>query len=310
MKYLNSFLTAFYLIVSTTWSPAQDLDPRAYARVPVNMAFLVTGFGYSQGAIVTDPAIPIEDLIAKVESPSFAGGYTFRLFGQTTQVSAALPYAWAQLTGTLGGTAKSLNLSGLSDMRLRFSYLFIGAPASNLGELAKAERHTILGASLSITVPTGEYNPEKLINLGTHRWSVKPEVALSQPIGKRWLFDMYYGIWFFTKNNSFYTGNSVRSQEPMGSFQAHISYNISARMWAAFDMTYYTGGKSTVDGVELDDQQSNSRVGGTLVLPVGKLHSVKIAFSTGAIIRYGADFTTLSVGWQTSFFQKAKYLEK
>ncbi len=306
MKYLNRIFTAFILLIIGDCTHAQDLDPRAYARVPVNMAFLVTGIGYSHGGIVTDPAIPIKDLNAQVEAPSLAGGCTFGLFGKTSQVSVALPYAWAQITGSVGGAAKSLNLSGLSDMRIRFSYLFIGAPASTLGELAKAKRSTILGTSLSVTVPTGEYNPDKLINLGTHRWSVKPEVALSQPIGQRWLFDMYYGIWFFTSNNSFYTGNSVRKQDPMGSVQAHISYNISPRMWAAFDMTYYTGGKSTVDGVELDDRQSNSRVGGTLVLPAGKVHSVKIAFSTGAIIRYGADFTTLSVGWQTSFFQKAK----
>ena len=70
-------------------------------------------------------------------------------------------------------------------------------------------------------------------------------------------------------------------------------------------MTFYTGGNSSIDGVPNDDRQSNSRIGATMVLPVGRRNSLKFAFSTGAIIRIGADFSTVSVGWQTTFFGKA-----
>jgi hypothetical protein len=49
---------------------AQDLDPRAYAHVPVNGTFLVTGFSVSHGGIVTDPSLPITDINATVEAPS------------------------------------------------------------------------------------------------------------------------------------------------------------------------------------------------------------------------------------------------
>ena len=199
---------------------------------------------------------------------------------------------------------QSTSRSGLSDMRLRFSWLLVGAPAATIGEIAKAPRKTILGTSLSIVTPTGQYFPEKLINLGTSRWAFKPELAISQPVGKRWLIDFYTGIWLFTKNDSFYPGSSVRTQDPLGSFQGHISYNIQPLMWVALDLTYYTGGSSSIDGVEMNDRQSNSRIGATLVLPVRKRHSVKFAYSTGAIIRSGADFSTFSVGWQTTFFRK------
>ena len=75
-------------------------------------------------------------------------------------------------------------------------------------------------------------------------------------------------------------------------------------MWAALDMTFYTGGNSSINGVDMNDRQSNSRIGATLVLPVKKRNSLKFAFSTGAIIRSGADFSTFSVGWQTMFFRK------
>lgn len=305
MRLLYFALTAILLILMVEVSPAQDLDPRAYARIPVNVTVLIAGFGYSHGGIVTDATLPVEDLTAKIGSPSIGVFHSFSLFGQTAQVSAALPYAWGDVSAIVGGTPQSTTRSGISDMRFRFSYLLLGAPATAPKDLAKAPRKTILGTSLSIVAPTGQYMPEKLINLGTSRWALKPELAISQPVGKRWLIDVYAGLWLFTKNDSYYPGTSVRTQDPLGSFQGHISYNIQPLMWAALDMTFYTGGNSSIDGVPNKDRQSNSRIGATMVLPVGKRNSLKFAFSTGAIIRSGADFSTVSVGWQTTFFGKS-----
>jgi len=304
MRSLYAALTVILLLLMIEVSLAQDLDPRAYARIPVDVTVLIAGFGYSHGGIVTDATLPLENLNADIESPSVGAVHSFSLFGQTAQISVALPYAWGDVSAIVGGIPQKTTRSGISDMRLRFSYLLLGAPAAAPQDLAKAPRKTILGTSLSIVAPTGQYMPEKLINLGTSRWAFKPELALSQPLGKRWLIDVYAGLWLFTKNDAYFPGSSVRTQNPLGSFQGHISYNIQPLMWAALDMTFYTGGNSTVDGVPRDDRQSNSRIGATMVLPVGKRHSLKFAFSTGAVIRSGADFSTVSVGWQTTFFGK------
>lgn len=304
MKYLFSLLLAASLAFLTAWSYGQDLDPRAYARIPVNITVAVAGFGFSTGGIVTDATLPLEDLEAEIISPSLGVVRSFSLLGRTAQVSAFLPYAWGEASATIYGTPQSTSRNGFGDIRLRFSWLLLGAPAATPAEVFKSPRKTIIGTSLNIVTPTGQYFPDKLINLGASRWAFKPEVAISQPLGKRWLIDFYTGLWLFTKNDSFYPGSSVRTQDPLGSFQGHISYNIQPLMWVALDMTFYTGGRSTVDGVQMDDRQSNSRIGGTLVLPVGKRHSVKIAYSTGAIIRSGADFTSVSVGWQSTFFGK------
>jgi hypothetical protein len=191
-------------------------------------------------------------------------------------------------------------------MRLRLSVLFHGAPAATLAEFAKAPRRTILGASLTVVAPTGQFFPDKLINLGTNRWAFKPEFAVSKPMGNKWLLDLYAGVWLFTANDSFYPGTSVRTQAPMGTFQAHVSYNFTRMAWAAFDATYYVGGHTTVEGVGKDDRQSNARIGGTLNFPVGKRHAIKLAVSRGAIIRFGANFTTVSIGWQTGWVSMPK----
>jgi hypothetical protein len=289
------------LLLVAAPAAAQDLDPRAYARVPVDATFLISGFSLSHGGVVSDASLPLTDVHATVETPSLGIARSFSLFGQTAQAFAALPYSWAQVSGNLVGEARVTRRAGLSDMRIRLSILLRGAPAASVLQIAKAPRRAILGASVTVVAPTGQFFPDKLINLGTNRWTVKPEFAVSQPLGKRWLVDTYAALWVFTANNSFYPGTWVRTQSPIGAFQAHISYSFRPLAWAAFDATYYVGGRTTIQGVASDDRQSNSRIGATLALPVGRRHSVKLAVSRGAIIRYGADFSTISLGWQTAW---------
>jgi len=301
----SAMLAISILLLVAAPVSAQDLDPRAYAHVPVDGTFLVAGFALSYGGIVTDPAIPVTDINATVETPSLGVARSFSLFGRTAQAFGALPYSWAQVSGQVQEEARSITRAGLSDMRLRLSVLVRGAPAASALDIAKAPRRTILGTSLTVVAPTGQFFPDRLINLGTNRWAFKPEFAVSQPIGQRWLLDAYAGLWLFTANDSFYPGTSVRTQASMAAFQAHVSYSFKPLMWAAFDATYYVGGRSTVDGIDNNDRQSNMRVGATFALPVGRRHSIKLAVSRGAIVRFGADFSTFSFGWQTAWVPRA-----
>jgi hypothetical protein len=281
---------------------AQDLDPRAYAHVPVDISFLVGGLTFSGGSIVTDPTLPLKDLEATVLSATLGYGRTFALFGQTAQAFVIVPVSWATASATINGEQQSIDRTGLADARLRLSWLAIGAPATTLQEFGRSPRETILGMSLTIGAPTGQAFSDKLINIGTHRWQFKPEVAMSFPFADKWLVDLYAAVNFFTDNASFYPGTSLREQDPLAAFQAHVSYTFRSSQWVALNMTYYVGGTSYVNGVAQADQQNNVRIGGTFVTPVGKEHSIKIAASTGAIVRVGANFTTLAVAWQTTFF--------
>jgi hypothetical protein len=265
------------------------------------MPFIVAGFGYTYGSVVLDPTLPIKDLDAKVETPMLGVGTTFSLFGLTSQAFVTLPYSWAQLSGKVVGEDSSITRSGLGDTRFRLSVLLLGAPATTLQEFAKSSPQTVLGASLTVIAPTGQVLSDKLINLGTNRWSFNPEIGLSYMLTKQWYIDLYTGVWLFTNNNSFYPGNSLRRQDPLIAVQTHISYNFNPIMWAAIDFTYYTGGQSSINDIYNDDRQNNSRIGGTFNFPLSKTSSIKIAYSTGAIIRFGSNFSTISAAWQMAF---------
>ena len=300
-KIYRSLLISIFLLITVTVS-AQDLDPRAYARVPVDITLLVAGFSYNYGGVLLDPTLPIKDLEANVETPMIGVGRTFSLFGLTSQVFVALPYSWAQASGKVFGEDSSTTRSGFGDTRFRISTLLFGAPAATREEFAKSSPQTVLGASLTVIAPTGQYFNNKLINLGTNRWSFKPELGLSYVISNQWFIDLYSGVWLFTDNKSFYPGASVRTQEPLFTFQTHLSYNINPLMWAAIDFTYYTGGQTTVNDFYKDDRLNNSRIGATFNFPLSRLSSLKIAYSTGVIIRFGGNFSTISIAWQMAFF--------
>ena len=303
MNYKVQVLIFIVIILSFTKTvSAQDLDPRAYARVPVDATVLIAGFNYTYGSVVLDPTLPIKDLEAKVSSPILGIARTFSLFGLTSQAYVALPYSWAEASGKVLGEDSSITRNGFGDMRFRLSVLFLGAPAATVDEFSKSSPQTVLGASLTVTAPTGQFFNDKLINLGTNRWSFKPEIGLSYMVSKQWFIDLYAGAWFFTDNSSFYPGNSLRSQDPLLTFQTHVSYNFNPLMWAAIDFTYYTGGQSSVNDIYNDDRQNNSRVGATFNFPISRLSSIKLAYSTGAVIRIGGNFSTISVAWQMVFF--------
>ncbi len=146
--------------------------------------------------------------------------------------------------------------------------------------------------------------PDKLINIGTNRWAFKPEVGFSYPMG-RWQFDAYAGVWLFADNTDFYGGHR-KSQDPIASFQGHVSYTIRPGLWAAVDATHYSGGTSQLDGVANSGRQDNLRVGVTLSTPVPGVRglSAKLTYSDGAVVRLGSDFTSIGLAFQYAWLAR------
>ena len=280
---------------------AQEMEPRAYSASPVGLNFLVVAGGRSSGGVVADPSLLVEDAHATVTSLGIGIGRTMSMFGRTALLVAVVPYAWAEASGEVGEVERRITRSGLADPRVKLSINLVGGRALTPREFARAARPTIVGVSLTAAPPLGQYTGAKLINLGSNRWAFKPEIGISHARG-RWTIEGYSGVVLFTTNKEFYTGTSVRTQEPVVALQAHVSYTVRRQLWAAFDATWYSGGQTTVNGTRKADLQSNSRIGATLSLPVGRQQSIKFSGSSGATTRVGADFKTISAAWQLTWF--------
>jgi hypothetical protein len=282
---------------------AQDMEPRAYSPSPVGTNFVAVVLGGTRGAILFDPAVPITDAHAELGQTVLGYGRSFGLFGRQGLVLVGVPYAWGYAEGAVQEETRRVHRDGFGDMRVKASLNLLGPKAMSLEEFRKAPRRTVLGVSLAVQAPTGEYDRTKLINLGTGRWAIKPEVGLSVPVG-RWFLDAYAGAWFFETSDQFYPGDATRRQDPLYTLQAHASYTFKNRAWVAADATWYGGGASTVDSGSPSERQSNSRLGGTVAVPVTKRQSLKLAASTGTSTRTGTDFDTVLVGWQFTWFDR------
>jgi len=283
--------------VMSAWGAiAQQLEPRAYSNLPVGLNFLLAGCAYSQGDVLLDPSLPVANASAKVNSLVLGYLRSLDFRGNSGSIALVLPYAGVSASGDLEGQTSSVTRSGLADPLLRLAVNLYGAPALSAEQFRAYRQDTIAGASLAVTAPAGQYDGTKLVNVGTNRWSFKPEVGASQALGP-WILEGSFGVTYFTDNDDFFGGHR-RKQSPLYAAQAHLIYSFNPGLWAALDATYYAGGRTSVDGALNNDLQQNWRWGATLSKSVDPRNSVKLYFSSGATARTGTNFQTVGIGWQ------------
>jgi hypothetical protein len=290
-----------FLTITATVASGQEMEPRAYSPAPVGTQFVVFTYGYQSGDVLLDASLPLKDVSVKLNAASFGYGRTFSLVGRQTNVAVLFPYLWGTAKGTVFEDQVNVRRSGGGDIRLRFSTLLKGGKALRPEEFAKRNTETLIGASVLVVVPTGQYDPQRLVNPGSNRWAFKPEIGISKPIA-RWTFEMMGGAWFFTANDSF-LGQSRRSQKPLASFQGAMIYTLRRRMWVSGNATFYTGGNTVLNETANDDRQRNSRIGATFSLPLTQQQSLKIAWAKGVTARIGGNLNTIAVGWQYAWFK-------
>jgi hypothetical protein len=287
---------------SATSASAQELVPAAYTPAPYGVNLVSLASMYNTGDLAFDPSGPIEEADAKILGTSLSYFRTLSIAGRSATLGVIVPYVLGDLKGLYLGEPASAERSGIGDVALRGGINLYGGRAMNLREFSTYRPRTLIGTSLTIKGPTGQYDSSKLINIGTNRWSVKPEIGIVQVIG-RWAIDAYVGAWFYTDNTDF-LGGMTREQDPIFSTQAHVRYLIKPGLWAAIDGNFWKGGQTTIDGAVSDDEQRNSRVGLTVSMRLGRSHSLRFAASVGAITRIGGDFNSVGVSYGYSWMKK------
>ncbi|MGB8888857.1 MAG: transporter [Candidatus Korobacteraceae bacterium] len=291
---------------------AQDLSPRAYVITPLHSNAITLTWSFYDGNIDYNGALPVSGATGTYSVPIFSYYHGFGFFGRSANIVASLPYGVGNFQGTAQGAEGHLYRSGLLDSVYRFSVNLKGGPAMPPQEFVRWKQKVLLGASLKVLAPTGQYDPTKLINWGANRWGFKPEFGYSQRWGN-WILDGYFGAWFFTTNpdfwsrNVYYAGTRSQSQNPIGACEGHLSYSLKPRLWASLDGNFWFGGKTTVNGVQNPfTRQTNSRLGGTVAVPISKHQSLKFSYSDGTYIRYGGNYQNVSAAWQYSWLGKPK----
>jgi hypothetical protein len=275
---------------------AGEIEPRAYVNTPVGINFLLTGYAYSDGGLSTTGSSPIKDAELTMNTGLVAFARSLDVWGKSGKFDVILPYSGLSGDAMVDGLPRERQVSGFHDPRMRFSVNFYGAPAMTVQEFADYQQDLIIGASVQMSAPLGQYDPERLVNLGNNRWFVKPDIGISKAWGP-FALELSAGVFFFTDNDDFFGGQKLE-QDPLYTFQAHLTYSIGRGAWVALSETYDYGGRTETNGVRSDDVEDNSRLGATLALPVNRNNSVKFFASTGIRTSLGTDFDMAGILWQ------------
>jgi hypothetical protein len=284
------------------------MAPRAYVITPVNANAITTVWSYFKGGVDFNGAVPIAEATGTYSIPVVSYYHAFDFFGRSANVTAASAYGVGKFEGEVLGSEESIYRSGLLDFTARLSVNLYGGKAMRLPEFMKWNQKTLIGASIKVVAPTGQYDPARLVNWSINRWAFKPEVGVSRRRGQ-WILDGYAGVWLYSTNRQFGFGLPVpkpQVEAPIGSLEGHLSYDFKKLgLWASLDGNYWWGGQTTVDGIPNPvTKQTSSRLGATASIPIARHQSIKISYSGGTYVRFGGDYHNLQLAWQYSWIGK------
>jgi hypothetical protein len=283
---------------------SQELVPAAYTPAPYGVNVVTVTTSFNDGEINFDPSGPIEEGSGRIGMSSAGYARTFSLAGRSAAVAVIVPYVLGNLEGLYLGESASAKRSGLGDIGIRGAVNLYGGPAMSPKEFSTYRPRTLIGTTVTVLAPSGQYDPSKLINIGTNRWAVKAELGFVRVIG-RWAVDAYVGAGLFTDNTEF-LGDNTLARDPIYSTQGHLRYRFNPKLWGAFDVNYWRGGQTTINGVVNDDRQSNSRVGLTFSVKLSPRQNLRVAVSTGAVTRIGGDFHSIGASYSYSWSARPK----
>jgi hypothetical protein len=275
---------------------AQEIEPRAYSNAPVGVNFLIAGYAFTRGSLPTDSALPITNPDLETSNAVLAYARVLDVWGKSGKFDMNMPYTWLSGTAKLDGEPVAREIAGNGNPAFRLSVNLYGAPALYGKQFAAYKQDLIVGASLQVLAPWSQYDASRLVNIGTNRWSFKPEMGVSKAIG-RWTLEATAAVTLYTDNKEFF-GSNTRSQEPLYSLQAHSIFAFDSGVWASLDATYFAGGRTTVNGSQNNDLQQNWRVGATLAIPLSARNSMKFYASSGLSARTGNNFDLIGMVWQ------------
>jgi len=296
---VRAWLLALAFLLGAGRLAAQELEPGLYQNAPVGINVAIAGVVFSTGNVLVDSSVPIEDGHARLAILGLGYLRTLRLFDHLAKFDAQLPLAWSRFTGVVNGELRTRDPNGLADPRVRLSVNLFGSPALDLPDFGKYRQRTIVGVGLQVALPLGQYDPDRLVNLGSNRWSFRPEIGVSHAHG-RLVLELASGAWLFTENAEYFGGKTL-TQRPLYFVKANGIYAIRRGVWTSLSYGRANGGETLVNGAIASSLQRNDRVSAAFAFPAGRKGGIKVTYLNGLSTRLGADFDSIGIAYQYSW---------
>ncbi|MGQ7863231.1 transporter [Pseudomonas sp. 32A] len=262
-------------------------NARDWQNTPTDMNMV---FGYYNRVDTNTPidtTLPINGLSLDADLYLFRYARSFGIDGRNSAIQFIQPYADVSASFDnaqfFSGTKRN---GGMGDTQIVFAHNIFGGPALTAEEFASWKPETFLTGALWVTMPTGDYDKDRIINIGSNRWVFKPELGFGTPIGPTWLEINTYVSLF--GDNKDYHGDSKLEQKPLYAIEGHYSYTINRALWVSLDATYNRGGESRIDGDWQDNKQENGLLGASLGFMLSPQFGGLIAYNDTVSERTGS----------------------
>jgi hypothetical protein len=242
----------------------------------------------------------IDEVEMEMDTWAFKYIRTLEVLEKSARIEFAQAFQEGRWTGLVDGVPSSIKRSGFSDTFLRVAINLCGSPPLEGKEYAAyragVEAETIVGMALAVQLPTGDYMDDKLINLGSNRFTFRPQLGVVHARGK-WSMEVTGSAWIFTDNDEFYNGNELE-QDPLYTVQGHLVRSFSTGVWAGASVGYGYGAESTVNGVNKGDRKGNLVWALSVGAPMSRQLAVKVSYvGTRTQESVGFDSDSLVVGF-------------
>jgi hypothetical protein len=265
------------VVVATLIAVGALCSPQAQAQVPARFYWKTLSDSNAVPVIFqslsgnTNPFDPAHTISPGASLDATLGivGYarTFSLFDRAAMAALLFPMGHISGEVTVAGRTFNQSANGFGDPMIEFNLNVIGPPAQkDIPAVMRYEPGFSVDLLADLAVPIGEYDSTRPLNIGQNRWYGRfgmPTILQIGPWvpGERTTLEFLPAVWLFG-NNDDYVGQTMET-DPLFQLDAHLTRDITEKLWASLDAAWYYGGKATINDVP-GEKLNNIGVGITL----------------------------------------------
>jgi hypothetical protein len=186
--------------------------------------------------------------------------------------------------GVIPGASFSQSASGYGDPSVQLDVNLLGTPKINaIFDYLNYEPTWTLDAAVMLGVPLGEYDSNKVVNLGLNRFfgriafPFKYHFRVFSP-GYMSSLEIVPSVWLFAENDDF-LGQSLEN-DPLFQLEAHWTHDFTRHFFGSIDLLYRNGFQSEFNSVDVGSDLEIGDLGFTLNFQVSDNVSLRTSFSS------------------------------
>lgn len=248
---------------------AIDVDAGDYTALPAGTNLAVAYYQYAErNALYSrDQRVPVD---AGLDSQVgiLRGVHYMDVGGYTVDPQFLLPFGKLKAgndTSFLGET------SGAGDLIVAATVWLVNRPEAN----------TYFGITPFLTLPTGQYDRNKALNLGENRAKLTLQAGYITGLSKSLTLDVAGDVTLYGRNKDFGPSGQTMKQDASYQAQLYLRYHLSPALDLRAGISRTVSGATEVNGLDRDDR------GDTTKLQIGAAYFLRP--STQLLASYGRD---------------------